>query len=112
MDSNVKMPNTDGPLHRTYQGLVLLNTVLVQELRGVNFWMVITVKQGVGLRWRVLIEHSCVGFNHLFNVMLGGDAKVIVVISAKSHTEMVINWPCTFQFEPIALCMKTKEERM
>jgi hypothetical protein len=49
MDSNVKMPNTDGPLHRTYQGLVLLNTILIQELGGINFWMVITVKWGVGL---------------------------------------------------------------
>jgi hypothetical protein len=43
------MPNTDGPLHRTYQGLVLLNTILIQELGGINFWMVITVKWGVGL---------------------------------------------------------------
>jgi hypothetical protein len=101
MDSNVKTPNTDGPLHRTYQGLVLLNTFLIQELRGINFWMVITVKRGVGLRWRVLIEHLLVGFNHLFNVMLWGDAKVIAVISVKSHTKMVINRPCTFQLEPV-----------
>jgi hypothetical protein len=63
--------------------------------------MVITVKWGVGLRWRIPIEHSLVGFNHLFNVTLRGDAKVIAIISAKSHTEMVINWPRTFQFEPL-----------
>jgi hypothetical protein len=65
MDSNAKTPNTDGPLHRTYQGLVLLNTILMQELGGVDFWMIITVKRGVGLRWRLLIEHLLVGFNHL-----------------------------------------------
>jgi hypothetical protein len=99
MDSNVKMPNMDGPLHRTYQGLVLLNTILIQELGGVDFWMVITVKWGVGLRQRILIEHSLVGFNHIFNVMLRGDAKVVAIILAKSHTNMVINQPHTFQFE-------------
>jgi hypothetical protein len=82
---------------------MLLNTILIQELRGVNFWLVVTVKWGVGLRQRILIEHSLVGFNHLFHVMLRGDAKVIAIILAKSHTEMVINWPSTFQFEPILL---------
>jgi hypothetical protein len=101
MDSNVKMPNTDGPLHRTYQGLVLLDTILIQELRGVDFWMVITVKQGVGLRQRILSEHLLVGFNHLFNVRLRGDAKVVAIVSVKSHTKMVINQPSTLQFEPI-----------
>jgi hypothetical protein len=79
----------------------LLNTVLIHELGGVNFWMIITVKQGVGRTQRILIEHSLVGFNHLFNVMLRGDAKVLVIISAKSHTKMVINQPSTFQFEHI-----------
>jgi hypothetical protein len=63
--------------------------------------MIVTVKQGVGLRQRILIEHSLVGFNHLFNVMLRGNAKVLAIVSAKSHTEMVINRPSTFQFEPI-----------
>jgi hypothetical protein len=63
--------------------------------------MVITVKWGVGLRWRILIEHSLVGFNHLFNVTLRGDAKVVAIVSTKSHTEMVINRSSTFQFEPI-----------
>jgi hypothetical protein len=100
-DINVKMPNTAGQLHRTYQGLVFLNTVLIQKLGGINFWMVVTVKWGVGLRWRVLIEHSLVRFNHLFNVTLRGDAKVVAIISAKSHTKMVINRSSTFQFEPV-----------
>jgi hypothetical protein len=30
--------------------------------------MVVTVKWGVALRQRILIEHLLVGFNHLFNV--------------------------------------------
>ncbi len=63
--------------------------------------MVITVKQGVGLRWRILIEHLLVGFKHLFNVMLRGDAKVVAIVLAKSHTKIVINQPSTFQFEPV-----------
>jgi hypothetical protein len=79
----------------------LLNTVLIQELGGVDFWMVITVKWGVGLRRKILIEHLLVGFNHLFNVTLRGDAKVVAIILAKRHTKMVINRPSTFQFEPI-----------
>jgi hypothetical protein len=63
--------------------------------------MVITVKWGVGLRWSILIEHSLVGFNHLFNVTLRRDAKVVAIVSMKSHTKVVINWPSTFQVEPI-----------
>jgi hypothetical protein len=63
--------------------------------------MVVTVKWGVGLRWRILIEHLLVGFNHLFNVTLRGDAKVVAIVSMESHTKMVINWSSTFQFEPI-----------
>jgi hypothetical protein len=42
--------------------------------------MVVMVKWGVGIRWRILIEHSLVGFNHLFNVTLKGDAKVVATI--------------------------------
>jgi hypothetical protein len=41
--------------------------------------MIVTVKWGVGLRQRILIEHSLVGFNHLFNVMLRRDAKVVAI---------------------------------
>jgi hypothetical protein len=63
--------------------------------------MIVTVKWGVGFRRRILIEHLLVGFNHLFNVTLRRDAKVIAIVSTKSHTEVVINWPSTFQFEPI-----------
>jgi hypothetical protein len=63
--------------------------------------MVVTVKWGVGLRWRILIEHLLLGFNHLFYVMLRGDAEVVAIVSAKSHTKVVINQPSTFQFEPI-----------
>jgi hypothetical protein len=33
--------------------------------------------------------------------MLRREAKVVAIILMKSHIEMVINWPSTFQFEPI-----------